>query len=179
MTTTPEPGTITRTANGLAVAPPKDTGVTGDDSAATPHDVDATGSPADIGDWTIDVGELSHRARSHYERIEDFHSAGALDYYVAQGYGEQQAGELFDLVKKYLATSAAWASMEIPYHLQLPIRLESHGWHGFILQTRDYAGFARRLSTVIHHETRPQHGGVDAKPVISYVFGPSDPQWWD
>jgi len=70
----------------------------------------------------VDIHEMSHRARCHFERIEGFQSPATLNHYVKNGYSPAQADALFRLVKEFLAVSAAWQSMRRPYRLRLPAR---------------------------------------------------------
>src|SRR5205807_1375993 len=103
----------------------------------------------------VDLSELAGRAHVYYARIAGFQSEAVAHFYGKLGYDTEGTRELFDLVKYFLALSAAWRALGYPGHLSLPERVDNDGWHGFIIQTRDYARVGELLDGFMHHTTTP------------------------
>ncbi len=100
--------------------------------------------------WTSPSCLLSPWRTTH---DEDFTSTGALHYYGKLGYDEDSARALHELIKRYNTFAAAWNSLSVPGYLSLPERIDSDGWHGFIIQTFDYQALSDRLGQFVHHAT--------------------------
>ncbi len=152
--------------------------ITAEPRITTEEDIRSS-AHATLADLQVNISELRHRARCHYERIEDFQSGAAHNYYLRNGYDEHGARALFDLVKKFLAVSAAWYSMGSTFPLRLPRQVEIDGWQGFIIQTRDYAALARRIGTFVDHATDLGTSGNDDAAavtalIVDIVFGMPD-----
>jgi hypothetical protein len=149
-------------------------------SARPIGDVIAIGD-ADLGD--LDDRAVVEQARTNYARIRDHHSDAFAHYLGKIGYGTDGAHELTQLVYRFLALSAAWQGLGHTDILSLPERADNDGWHGLLIQTRDYAAVCEKLGTFIHHATTDGAQGVAVArtlALLSRTFGDiDDPAWAD
>lgn len=131
----------------------------------------------------LDDTALLEQARRNYANVEGFRSDAATHYYLKVGYTPQAADELFQLVLRFMALSAAWHQIGHPGILSLPERADLDGWHGFLIQTRDYATACGLIGTFVHHATteRAQGDGVARTlALLDRAFGPiGAPSWAD
>lgn len=135
-----------------------------------------------LDDLGIDLTALATAALANYARVADFSSTNALHYYGKLGYDEAAASSLHELIKRYVALAAAWKSLGLPGYLSLPERVDSDGWHGFIIQTRDYQALSDRLGQFVHHATTeaPQDDAVTVTfAAMAAVYGLLSPDLWE
>lgn len=134
-----------------------------------------------LADMKIDMASLGGLTLTKFEAIKDFQSEGAAHYYRKVGYSETDANNLFGLVKRFLALSVAWQELRCPSYLSLPDRADIDGWHGFIIQTKDYQVIGEILGRFIHHTTtegaQGEHVAITMAAITS-IFGNVAPQIW-
>lgn len=130
----------------------------------------------------VDVPALRERTLNAYDRIKSFDSIDARHYYEKIGYSSDRASDLLGLIKRFLALNEAWYSSGQTTFLSLPERVDSDGWHGLIIQTRDYARLSNQLGRFVHHATT--EGAQDAAVTLTMaamceVFGLFAPELWE
>jgi hypothetical protein len=136
---------------------------------------------ARLASMKIDMSTLGSLTLAKFEAIRDFQSDATVHFYQKTGYSAADAADLFGLVKRFLALSVAWRELGHPGFLSLPDRLDIDGWHGFIIQTRDYRSAGELLGRFVHHSTTdgPQGDHVTITMAILFsIFGEFAPQIW-
>lgn len=130
-----------------------------------------------------DTDAVVELAREKYTLVQGFQSDAVAHFYRKLGYTETEATELFDFVLKFLALSAAAHELNRDEMLSMPERADNDGWHGFIIQTRDYAAACDQLGTFIHHATTARGQGEAVTRTLALMtraFGPvTEPVWAD
>jgi hypothetical protein len=126
---------------------------------------------------------LAERTLTNFQATTGFRSDAVEHYYGKVGYDTTGTQELFTFVRQFLALSAAWEQLGHPGILSMPEKADNDGWHGFIIQTRDYQAFADLMGHRVHHATTPSGQG-DAVTLtlalLTRIFGPiTNPAWAD
>ena len=102
-------------------------------------------------------------------------------FYRKSGLTGDLAERTYQTVRNILALFAAWAEHKHDSSLGLPDRLDLVGWHGFILQTREYADFCNKLGYFARHATT--EGGQASSSLLTmalfdHVFGEINVSIW-
>lgn len=130
----------------------------------------------------IDIERLRRDTHEFYDKIKDFDSEDARHYYQKKGYTASDSQDLLGLIKRFLALNAAWYGSGQHTFLSLPDRVDSDGWHGLIIQTRDYERISALLGRFVHHATT--EGAQDAAVTLTMaamteIFGVFAPELWE
>lgn len=111
-----------------------------------------------------------------YDRVKNFQSLAAIEYYAREfNLDIAVALEHFEEVVKYLCLSASTTE-----HLTPSDQLDE-AWHAFLIQTRDYHAFSRKLGHLVHHTTTGQPRQNAYSKVIEYyreTFGELHSIWF-
>lgn len=126
---------------------------------------------------------LTERTLSNYRSTEGFRSEPVEHYYGKVGYDPAGTTELWTFVRQFLALSAAWEQLGHTGILSMPEKADNDGWHGFLIQTRDYARFGQQMGHFVHHATTAGGQGdavARTLALLTRIFGPYDnPAWAD
>lgn len=126
---------------------------------------------------------FTESARSYADAVASYELPAPLaHFYRKSGLEGDLVERTYDTVRGTLALFAAWDDQRPGGFLSLPDRLDLVGWHGFILQTREYAEFCQMMGRFAHHATT--EGGQAASSLLTmalyeHVFGKIDAPVWE
>jgi hypothetical protein len=131
----------------------------------------------------IDIDTIIAAAREYHTKVADFGMPESVShFYRKSGLNADMSERTFATMSRTLCLFAAWQDhREGVGHLSLPDRFDLVAWHGFLIQTPQYAGFMDLLGRFVHHETLGT--GQEAPSLLTIAlfeqtFGFIDEQVW-
>ncbi len=134
-------------------------------------------------EYGFDLNVFTESVRDYTAEVTGYQFPAPLaHFYRKSGLEGDLAERTFVTVKNILALFAAWNEQRTGSFLSLPDRLDLVGWHGFILQTHEYAEFCRVMGHFVHHATT--EGGQPTSSLLTmalyeYIFGNLDAPIWE
>jgi len=130
----------------------------------------------------VDIDTLKTVVELYWKRVISLPIYNSVyHFYTKVGRDGKLALDTWETIKKCMSLFAGWNLIQGPGFLSMTDKLDLEGWHGLMIQTKEWSDFQRKLGATIEHATTLAPTGTAVFLTIGlyeHVFGTPIPEVW-